>query len=312
MRVPWSQRPSGADKFTLKVNETIRFGTLDEQPEMVRSHYFGRQYQCTHPDCIWCEMGIEWKERFALYIVVYSQEQGVLKQPVDGHVVPWFFGSDKYLILHAWSALGDLRQRDLIATCVEEKFQRFAMSQSPDPAAWLVNEPLKAKVMDGYGKLPRDLSTKIAQRVSRSDAMVLIQRRQAGGGQGFGGGQQFGGGRDQRTAVGQFQQPAPYPPMAMPYAQPLSMAPLPAVPQLQMALPNSMAATMAQPMTALSVQPMQLPAIPVAPQPVAMPTMPQMQSMPVAQPVQQMPVQQMPVAQPSSNVDNDRLRKLLE
>lgn len=290
-RIPWSQRPSAADKLTVRMNETMRINILDEQPELIHIHYIGRQYQCPVTDCFFCESGIERRERLVVNTLVYAQDNGVLKQPFDGTIIPWSFGIDKHLVLQAFAAQGDLRTRDIMVTCFEEKYQKFVMTLAEGHAIWLQDAALKTKVMDMYSRLPADLAGRMAIKINRADMATVMARRQGPAG----GPPQPG--RDPRTAV----QPYGAPP-----AQPWGAPPPIALPPIAPINLPSLVRGGAPPVLPTPYAPPALPAPSMSPPPAAliMPTLPPPGSaVPPAMAVA-------PVAPAPGQVD--RLKKLLD
>lgn len=238
----WQTTPPGATtKLSLARGQVSRIAILDPVPEAIRFHRVEDEgnFQCLGQGCPFCAVQIEWKIKYASYIFLYNQTaQGALigdaaGQPTGGCIMPWVFPAKKYASLKALSMSlgsdGDLRGIDIQLLCTEEKFQDYTiMPYAGGAPYWQQYPALKAMVDEQYPTLPKDLSGKIARKLTVDEANQLLAR--VSGQAAFAGQPAAGqtviaapGGAGWGAPVGQ-PVAAPAAPVAAPVAAPAPMA----------------------------------------------------------------------------------------
>lgn len=123
---------------------------------------------------------------YAMHVIKYSLQPGgwTLREPFNVDLVAWVFSPSRLnTIIDFATEWGDLRQHDLkLGPCENKKFQKYDINVSAN-AQWLMGESedaikiRKNIVAQTYtNNQCADLSTLIARRISKADALGDVQK----------------------------------------------------------------------------------------------------------------------------------------
>lgn len=117
---------------------------------------------------------------YAMHVIKYALQPGgwTVRDPFSVALEVWVYSPTRLnQIIDIAEEWGDLRKHDLkLGPCENKKFQKFDIQPAKD-AAWLANEERKQIVSQTYknNQCP-DLSTQIARRISKGDALSDVAK----------------------------------------------------------------------------------------------------------------------------------------
>lgn len=169
-------------KYRGKKDVWDRFAILDEQVEFELVHFVpGSGYVlCTMSrfrECQFCKyLTREPMERYATNICIYTTaDDGQPFQPLQFDIQWWPFPEKTYQQLKVWKKnCGDLRSRDIMSLCTEERYQNLQLSLMND-AWWLLNDEFREQVAKEFKERSvKDLSVKIGTLVPLENQIAII------------------------------------------------------------------------------------------------------------------------------------------